>query len=118
MADDDAPSTNSKYHSLTITPRHKLTASQTSTLRTALLRRALNYDPTNSTPSQQDDATDLLDYALAMLGNGKSVGFVVEEMVGMELEVCDDAAGERIALELGRFIRGLDGDDDDDDDGH
>ena len=53
----------------------KLTTTETSTLRTLLLSQL-----DTSTPQSEEDAGDLLDYAFAMINNGKEVEYVVDEV--------------------------------------
>lgn len=53
----------------------KLTSTETSTLR-ALLLKLLNV----SGAQAEEDAGDLLDYAFAMIANGKDVDYVVDEV--------------------------------------
>jgi hypothetical protein len=59
----------------TMSAPRKLTPAETSALRTLLLNQ-LDV----SSPQQREDANDLLDYALAMIANGKDVGYVVNEV--------------------------------------
>jgi hypothetical protein len=54
----------------------KLTASETSTLRSLLLKQL----DVAGHPQAEEDAGDLLDYAFAMIANGKDVDYVVEEV--------------------------------------
>ena len=70
MTDDD--------RKLTL-PSKKLTEAETASLRSRLLPHL------GGGGGEEDDATDLLEYAQAMLTNGKELGHVVDEMVGMEL---------------------------------
>ena len=53
----------------------KLTSAETSSLRTILLN-LLEV----SSPQAEEDAGDLLDYAFAMVANGKDVDYVVDEV--------------------------------------
>lgn len=54
----------------------KLTETETSTLR-ALLKSQLNI---TGDAQDDEDAGDLLDYAFAMVANGKAVSYVTEEV--------------------------------------
>ena len=54
----------------------KLTESETSSLR-ALLKSQLNV---TGDAQDEEDAGDLLDYAFAMINNGKNVSYVTEEV--------------------------------------
>lgn len=54
----------------------KLTETETSTLR-ALLKSQLNI---TGDAQDDEDAGDLLDYAFAMIANGKAVSYVTEEV--------------------------------------
>ena len=83
----------------------KLTDSETSKLR-SLLKSNLKLAKSNNSEKQQaeEDAADLLDYAFAMIANGKNVGYVVEELKSMEMEVCDASSAEILGRTLANFL--------------
>ena len=60
----------------TLTAPHKLTDEESATLRSNL-KSQLNI---NNDGQAEEDAADLLDYAFAMIANGKNVGYVVDEV--------------------------------------
>eukprot|EP00569_Conticribra_weissflogii_P004429 CAMPEP_0171348322 /NCGR_PEP_ID=MMETSP0878-20121228/30509_1 /TAXON_ID=67004 /ORGANISM="Thalassiosira weissflogii, Strain CCMP1336" /LENGTH=105 /DNA_ID=CAMNT_0011852629 /DNA_START=226 /DNA_END=540 /DNA_ORIENTATION=- len=97
-----------------LTAPRKLTNEETTRLR-SLLRSELRLPPAakdthgGSGSSQvsigsddplaqqaEEDAADLLDYTFAMIANGKDVGYVVEELKSMEMDICDGEAAERM----------------------
>eukprot|EP00566_Odontella_aurita_P023161 CAMPEP_0113561688 /NCGR_PEP_ID=MMETSP0015_2-20120614/20110_1 /TAXON_ID=2838 /ORGANISM="Odontella" /LENGTH=127 /DNA_ID=CAMNT_0000463501 /DNA_START=285 /DNA_END=665 /DNA_ORIENTATION=+ /assembly_acc=CAM_ASM_000160 len=80
----------------------KLTEEESSNLRTALLEELLTSEADDAA---REDATDLLDYAFAMIGNGKDVSYVVKELVDMGMDVCDKDTADRIGGRLGGFFR-------------
>ena len=89
------------FKSLTLTT--KLSETHMHSLRSRLLTQ-LSL-PLNPSPIQQEHASELIDYVVTMLTNGKELGYIVEEMDGMELEICDKNAGERVGRALAMFLR-------------
>ncbi|KAL7515117.1 hypothetical protein ACHAXN_012400 [Cyclotella atomus] len=81
----------------------KLTASETSTLRSLLLKQL----DVAGHPQAEEDAGDLLDYAFAMIANGKDVDYVVEELISMEMEVCDADKARKLGDALSAFFAGM-----------
>eukprot|EP00581_Thalassiosira_minuscula_P007709 CAMPEP_0183710704 /NCGR_PEP_ID=MMETSP0737-20130205/6370_1 /TAXON_ID=385413 /ORGANISM="Thalassiosira miniscula, Strain CCMP1093" /LENGTH=2090 /DNA_ID=CAMNT_0025939029 /DNA_START=109 /DNA_END=6381 /DNA_ORIENTATION=- len=57
--------------------------------------------------ASEEDASDLLDYALDMIGRGKNVGSVMEELEFMQYDVCDAEAAQKIGKCLTSFLREL-----------
>ena len=57
----------------------KLTESEATKLR-SLLKSQLNIAAGSSQQQAEEDAADLLDYAFAMIANGKNIGYVTEEV--------------------------------------
>lgn len=66
-----------------------------------------------------EDITDFLDYAFAMLSNSKSVDYVIEELLGMEMTFFSEDVADRIGKEMSTFLKSLVGNDinNEDDDG-
>lgn len=62
-----------------LTAPRKLTPSETTKLR-SLLKSKLNTSSGDDKQQAEEDAGDLLDYAFAMIANGKNVGYVVDEV--------------------------------------
>ena len=87
-----------------LTAPRKLTSTETSRLR-SLLHSKLNLRPDDE--QSKEDAADLLDYAFAMIANGKNVNYVVTELKSMEMEVCNSASAEMLGKTLGKFLLGL-----------
>ena len=85
----------------TVPPR-KLTEEETLTLR-ALLKAELNMPD----DSYEEDAADLLDYALDMVEAGKNVGYVMKELIFMEMEVLDAKIAENFGKSLSTYLLGL-----------
>mmetsp|Transcript_24131 Transcript_24131/g.35938 ORF Transcript_24131/g.35938 Transcript_24131/m.35938 type:complete len:125 (-) Transcript_24131:1858-2232(-) len=75
------------------------TDEQSSDLRSKLLTCLINQ--------QSEDANDLLDYALAMITNGKTVEYIVNDLKNMGMDhICDGDASERIGKTIDLFLRG------------
>jgi len=90
-------------HKETVAPR-ELTEDETTSLRMMLKSKLKIPDD-----SYQDDAADLLDYAFDMVGDGKTVGYAIEELVFMEMEVLTAEMSESFAQCLSTFLLGLSG---------
>ena len=84
-----------------ITAPRKLTSTETSRLR-SLLHSKLTLRPGDE--QSKEDAADLLDYAFAMIANGKDVKYVVAELKSMEMEVCNSGSAEMLGRTLGKFL--------------
>eukprot|EP00591_Stephanopyxis_turris_P002904 CAMPEP_0195524634 /NCGR_PEP_ID=MMETSP0794_2-20130614/24559_1 /TAXON_ID=515487 /ORGANISM="Stephanopyxis turris, Strain CCMP 815" /LENGTH=111 /DNA_ID=CAMNT_0040654889 /DNA_START=327 /DNA_END=659 /DNA_ORIENTATION=- len=89
------------------TIQRKLTPSEISTLHTQLYPILLptttsQPDNNNEEVQSKEDATDLLDYLFAMMNNGKPVNTCVEELIGMEMDIC----GKLKAEKMGEVIMG------------
>mmetsp|Transcript_1122 Transcript_1122/g.1806 ORF Transcript_1122/g.1806 Transcript_1122/m.1806 type:complete len:473 (+) Transcript_1122:117-1535(+) len=83
----------------------KLTESETATLR-SLLKSQLNIKAGDA--QDEEDAGDLLDYAFAMIANGRNVECVKDELKSMELEVCPAESAQRVGRSLSKFLLDLD----------
>lgn len=70
-------------NNIDIIASRKLTESETATLR-SILKSQLNIKAGDA--QDEEDAGDLLDYAFAMIANGRSVGCVTDEV--SVLHVC------------------------------
>ena len=64
---------------LLLVATRKLTENETNQLR-SLLKSELNISNSSNSQQAEEDAADLLDYAFAMIANGKNVGYVAEEV--------------------------------------
>lgn len=76
-----------------------LTTDQTSKLQT-LLHKVLNND-------QSEDASDILDYSLAMVSNGKSVKYIADELKSMEMDICAGSVADEMGTAIGSFLRNM-----------
>ena len=54
-----------------------------------------------------EDVTDLLDYAFAMISNNQTVEYVVKELLGMEMEFCNEEVAHKVGNELSTFVTKL-----------
>ncbi|KAL7486236.1 hypothetical protein ACHAW6_011824, partial [Cyclotella cf. meneghiniana] len=88
--------------SSTLTAPRKLTPTETATLRSRLRNELVVKGP-----QDEEDAGDLLDYAFAMIANGKDVAYVVEELTSMEMEVCDAPSAKKLGDVLAAFFSDL-----------
>uniref|UniRef100_A0A7S2EI89 Uncharacterized protein n=1 Tax=Ditylum brightwellii TaxID=49249 RepID=A0A7S2EI89_9STRA len=72
------------------------------------LRELLKKEASSTEGGDDEDINDLLDYAFAMVGNGKAVGYVVDELISMEMDGCDAEAAKRMGARLAIFLRDMD----------
>jgi len=75
---------------------------------TAKLRKFLRSQLSISTDDDEEDADNLLDYAVDMIESGENVGHVTEELKFMEMPVCDDDAAQKLGECLTKFFNELD----------
>lgn len=54
-----------------------------------------------------EDITDFLDYTFAMISNSKTVEYIVQELVGMEMEFCNEAVAHKVGAEISKFVTQL-----------
>jgi len=80
----------------------KLTEEETKELRLTLLP----YFHTTE-GAGVEDVSDFVDYAFAMVSNQKSVEYVVNELLGMEMDFCSQEVADKVGNELSTFIRQL-----------
>mmetsp|Transcript_197 Transcript_197/g.301 ORF Transcript_197/g.301 Transcript_197/m.301 type:complete len:573 (+) Transcript_197:52-1770(+) len=83
-------------------PNRKLSEEQTINLR-SLIYKELTVNISGR--DLEDDASDLLDYALAMIANGKGVDYIIDELSSMEMEVCNADAARRIGNIISEFMQ-------------
>eukprot|EP00577_Skeletonema_sp_RCC1716_P014486 CAMPEP_0113426702 /NCGR_PEP_ID=MMETSP0013_2-20120614/30884_1 /TAXON_ID=2843 ORGANISM="Skeletonema costatum, Strain 1716" /NCGR_SAMPLE_ID=MMETSP0013_2 /ASSEMBLY_ACC=CAM_ASM_000158 /LENGTH=461 /DNA_ID=CAMNT_0000315029 /DNA_START=98 /DNA_END=1481 /DNA_ORIENTATION=+ /assembly_acc=CAM_ASM_000158 len=88
-----------------IVATRKLTDSETATLR-SILKSQLNIKAGDA--QDEEDAGDLLDYAFAMIANGRNVECVKDELKSMELEVCPAESAQKVGRSLSKFLLDLD----------
>jgi hypothetical protein len=51
-----------------------------------------------------EDITDFLDYTFAMISNQKSVDYVINELIGMEMDFCGQEIARKVGKEISTFI--------------
>jgi hypothetical protein len=51
-----------------------------------------------------EDIADFLDYTFAMISNTKTVDYVIEELIGMEMDFCTEQVAKKVGKELATFI--------------
>jgi hypothetical protein len=56
-----------------------------------------------------EDITDFMDYTFAMISNSKAVDYVIEELIGMEMDFCNAAVAKKVGKELAEFITKITG---------
>ena len=62
---------------------------------------------TTSTNTTEDDIVDLIDYAIAMINNQKSIEFTTTELIGMEMEFCTSAIADQVGNALSEFVQNI-----------
>jgi hypothetical protein len=102
-----------------ITAPRKLTNDETGRLRSLLKSKLKIHRPAPEDHDHDDDdadarrrqseedASDLLDYAFAMIANGKDARYVANELRSMEMEVCDGDSAEMLGRALAKFLGDL-----------
>ena len=60
---------------------------------------------TTSTNTTEEDIVDLIDYAIAMINNQKSIEFTTTELIGMEMEFCTAAIADKVGNALSEFVQ-------------
>jgi hypothetical protein len=86
----------------------KLTEDEILQLRSAclpLMQQASSSEEVAAAMGSVDDITDFLDYAFAMISNSKSVDYVVQELIGMEMGFCPPAIAKEVGKELAAGIQ-------------
>jgi hypothetical protein len=95
----------------------KLTDEESKELRILLLPYFHASNTSVSDDLGPEDISDFLDYAFAMISNHKSVDYVIQELLGMEMDFCSQPVAEKVGKEMARFLKSLLKQDDNDDDG-
>ena len=94
-----AGSFNNIDHREVVAPR-ELTQDEISSLRVQL-KSKLNI----TNPSQEEDASDLLDYAIGMVSDiGQTVGYMMKELLFMEMEVFTSDVADSFGKCLAAFL--------------
>lgn len=95
-------SASSSYDATVVLDR-KLTVEEKDELKSIMLP----YFQTTSTntTTEDDDIVDLIDYAIAMINNQKSIEFTTTELIGMEMEFCTSAIADQVGNALSEFVQ-------------
>lgn len=75
----------------------------------SILRSALRLHNSSCAVQANEDATDLVHYALDLIQDGLSVGEVLEELRCVGLEICDGDSLDEIGERLASYLSGLNG---------
>ena len=54
--------------------------------------------------ASEEDISDILDYACAMVNNGKSVEYVIKELCGMEMDFCPEETAHQVGAILAEYV--------------
>lgn len=81
----------------------KLSTDESQRLKDSLRPLVLKGHDEVSAPDEED-VSDLIDYALAMISNGKTPDQIMEELLSMDIEFCPAAVAERMGAEIENFI--------------
>jgi hypothetical protein len=93
-----SPSQSHQFDDTLSLPR-KLTSEES-----VQLQERLRPFITASQSDEDDFVSDLFDYAVAMVSNSKSIRYVVDNLIGMEMEFCNSEVAERIGKEIHDYI--------------
>lgn len=80
----------------------KLTEQETRELKILLVPY---FHATGDSEAAPEDINDFLDYAFAMVNNQKTVDYVIQELVGMEMEFCNATVAEKVGGALSAFLQ-------------
>jgi hypothetical protein len=58
----------------------------------------------NFSSEEKEDVDDLLDYTFAMVSNGKTLSYVVNELISMEMDVCKEDTAHDIGRQIAKFL--------------
>lgn len=58
-------------------------------------------------PDEAEFVADLLDYAVAMVSNSKSIRYVIDNLIAMEMEFCTDETAELIGKNIHEYLRSI-----------
>lgn len=84
----------------------KLTEDEVRELRITLLPY---FHSDGNTEADAVDITDLLDYTFAMISNSKDTEYIVNELIGMEMDFCPATVAQKLGKEISSFIIKLQG---------
>ena len=87
----------------TVTLSRKLTDDEIRELKIVLLP----YFHSAGGLGGDEDITDFLDYVFAMISNSKTIEYIVNELVGMEMEFCNEQVAHKVGKEISSFVAKL-----------
>lgn len=61
-----------------------------------------------------EDITDFLDYTFAMISNSKTAEYIVKELLGMEMDFCNEEVAHKVGKEISNFVTKLNGSEEED----
>ena len=79
----------------------KLAEDEIKTLKEEKLKPLFKDAGENAT---EEDVNDILDYTFAMVNNGKTMEYVVQELVGMEMDFCPEETAHKVAKLVAEYI--------------
>lgn len=82
-----------------MTASRKLTDDEAKELRSQIIQH-IQYSA-----EDEEDVNDLLDYTFAMVSNGKSLEYVVQELVSMEMDICREETAHKIAMQIAQYLQ-------------
>jgi hypothetical protein len=85
----------------TVALNRKLTDEEKNEIKIIMLPY-FHATPANSTT---EDIGDLVNYALAMVNNEKSIEYITTELIGMEMEFCTLAVADKVGNALSEFLQ-------------
>jgi len=105
-------SSSATYDATLALNRQKLSKEENHELRLILLPHFhVTKTITGSTGGEEgnspEDINDLVDYALAMISNNKTIGYITKELVGMEMKCCNSTIAEKVGNEISEFLQKL-----------
>jgi len=115
--DNDNFSREDDIHSPSTTTR-KLTQDELSQLRSSLSNEFIPLNKVDESMQQEnvegekanyENISDLLDFVLAMVGNGKTAQYIEQELISMEMEECDTEKAKNVGIIISDFINLLEG---------
>ena len=94
----------SSSYDATVALDRKLTVEEIDELKIIMLPY---FQTTSTNTTEDDDIVDLIDYAIAMINNQKSIEFTTTELIGMEMEFCTSAIADKVGNALSEFVQNI-----------
>jgi len=102
---NSATSTTTPSEPMPADSPRKLSDLQSSELRSLLHLELQQSNPQIDDVIDDEDAPDLLDYALVMVTNGKAVSYIVSELEKLEMDICSNETAGRIGSGIGTYLQ-------------